>query len=751
MKRIVHMIGNAHIDPVWLWNWPAGVDEALASFRSAADRCDEFPEFIYTRGEAWLYEQVEKLDPVLFERIERLVQSGQWHITGGQYIQPDANLPSLRGWQRQLGRGQRYFKERFGVQPRVGYNVDSFGHPGTIPDIYAKCGYLGYVFHRPNEQQQSLPGQTFRWRGASGAEILGFRIAPSYVTRSDDLYGQIMLAAEGTNQALGHTMCFYGVGNHGGGPTKANIVYILEHQNAFDGLELRFSTPEAFFAAVAEKRDALPLVSGELQHTFPGCYSVMHDVKQAQRRGEQLLEQAEDFICAFGESAWSSAHRERLDYAWDDLLFTQFHDILAGTSVPSAWPSVRAMQGRAYIMGEELITEVSRRWSRTLPALNNQQIVVMNASSHPWEGCLEAEPFLDFDAWGERWLSTLDGAPVPYQRVQPEASIMLANRLLFPITVPAEGLTHLLVRDDTKPLQLIGTDLEVSETQLANSFVQLELGETGITQLSWRGKPLLAGGGVGLHLREDGSDTWTFHSDRFAERVSESFSAKGWVVEERGPLRARARLEGYLGRSLVRWTISLYREDPQVHLTLEVNFSERYKLLQLPIRLKETPESWVSAQAGGHVTRPASPTEWPVQAWSKLALSECDLALVTHDAYSLSLQEGCWQWTLLRSPLMAWGGSKPDIDTGHTHHTDQGPHRFDFVLYPGEALTVGALEVIASQAAHRPVVFDRYEGMQRPPWGNNVPRSLWTGAEQRARQDGRMTHLQDSNSKSVEE
>ena len=81
-RLVVHMIGNAHIDPVWLWGWQAGVDEALGSFRSAADRCDEFPEFIYTRGEAWLYQQIEKMDPGLFARVERLVEKGQWHISG---------------------------------------------------------------------------------------------------------------------------------------------------------------------------------------------------------------------------------------------------------------------------------------------------------------------------------------------------------------------------------------------------------------------------------------------------------------------------------------------------------------------------------------------------------------------------------------------------------------------------------------------------------------------------------------------
>ncbi|CAN5869496.1 hypothetical protein BH24DEI2_BH24DEI2_06750 [soil metagenome] len=751
MPLTVHMIGNAHIDPVWLWNWQAGVDEALATFRSAADRCDEYPEFVYTRGEAWLYEQVEKLDPQLFARVKALVARGQWHVTGGQYIQPDCNLPTLKGWRRQLEHGQRYFQERFGVKPTVGYNVDSFGHPATLPDIYAEYGYEGYVFHRPNAQQQVLPAQTFRWRGVAGGELVGFRISPAYVTRSDDLYGQIMLSVEDADADLGHTMCFYGVGNHGGGPTKANIEYILEHRVAFTELELRFSTPQAFFEAVKEKHSDLPVFENELQHTFPGCYSVMHDVKQAQRQGEHLLAQAESFIEVFGESERQEGQHTRLDAAWNDLLFTQFHDILAGASVSTAWPSVRALQGRARIMGEEILVETSRRYSRVLPAVDEQQLIIMNALSQPWEGFLEAEPFLDFDAWGERWLSTMDGVPVPHQRIQPEATILLSNRILFPASIPPEGVAQLLVRDDARPDLEPETDLGISQTELSNRYLQLALSPTGIGQLSYRGEALLAEGGIGLHLREDSTDTWTFHRDCFTEPVSERFSSDGWVVEETGPLRARARLEGRLGHSAVRWTVSLCRDAPRVFLSLEVTFSERFKLLQLPIHLRHMPETWTDAQAGGAVERQPSPVEWPLQNWSRLEFPNHTLALLSHDAYSLSLNETCWQWTLLRSPIMAWGGENPDVHVGRTHHSDQGEHRFEFVLELGETLDTEALAARAASMAHPPVIFDRYEGMQRPPWGNDVPRRLWTGAEQRARQDGQMMHLRDSDQKGVEE
>src|SRR5690606_13285288 len=165
-RLVVHMVGNAHIDPVWLWGWQAGVDEALASFRSAADRCDEYPEFVYTRGEAWLYRQVETLDSRLFERVRGLIGRGQWHVSGGQFLQPDVNGPTLSGLRRQVMHGRKYLESRFGVTSDVGYNLDSFGHPATLPDVLAELGYRAYCFHRPKPDQLELPGQAFRWRGS---------------------------------------------------------------------------------------------------------------------------------------------------------------------------------------------------------------------------------------------------------------------------------------------------------------------------------------------------------------------------------------------------------------------------------------------------------------------------------------------------------------------------------------------------------------------------------------------------------
>ncbi len=749
MKTIVHMIGNAHIDPVWLWPWQAGVDEALASFSSSAARCEEYPEFIYTRGESWLYQQVQKIDPALFRRVKRLVKKGQWHITGGQYIQPDTNHPNKAGWDQLLLHGCRYFEKEFGIRPKVAYNVDSFGHPATLPDILASHHYLGYVFHRPNPKQMVLPAQTFRWQGVGGKEVLAFHIRPAYVTRTDDLYGQIMISAESSDPGLGHTLCFYGVGNHGGGPTKANIEYILEHRNKFPGIELRFSTPQAFFEIVQRKRKSLPLMREELQHTFPGCYSVMHDIKQQQRHGENLLDQGRKTLVHFSLNAADQKKQQaRLDTAWDDLLFTQFHDILSGTSIPGAWSSVRAMQGRAQIMGEEIITEATRKWARAkLPKINHQQIALLNSDDAAWTGMAEAEPFLDFQLWGNRWVSDEKGHPVEFQCVHPEASIPFAHRMIFPITVPAQGHRLLLVRDDAPPApqkaaKRKAPPLSVSETHLANAFLRVELGPQGIAKIVHQGQSLLAPEGIRLHLRKDATDTWTMHTDQFTEEVTAVFEVEKWTVEETGPLRARVRGEGYLGHSRIRWTLSLHRDDADLEAEVEVLFAEKYTLLQMATHLAMPPKTWVDGLAGGEVERKPSASEWPVQGWSRVATGKTELAWLTQDAYSISLQEKVWQWTLLRSPRMAWAGTDSQVYTGHDYHTDQGLHFFRFRLCAGKKLTNESLHTWACHLVQKPIIFDLYEGMNRPAWGNCPPRHMWTDAETRALKDGRVPELQ---------
>ncbi|MFO1143554.1 MAG: hypothetical protein U1E59_14455 [Amaricoccus sp.] len=731
----VHMIANAHIDPVWLWPWQAGADEALATAASMADRCDECPDFVFTRGEAWLYQQAERVRPDLFKRIQLLVERGQWHVTGGQFIQPDLNLPTAAGLHRQIEHGQRYFRDRFGIAPTVGYNVDSFGHTASLPDILASHGYRAYVFRRPEQHQVPLPANVFTWQGVGGSRVTAFRIVPGYVANFADLGGQVRLAVESTDEALGHVMCFYGVGNHGGGPSKAMIEWILANRD-FDGHELVFSHPDAYFDAIAPHSGELPVVTTELQHCFPGCYSVMHDVKSAQRHGEELLVQAETATHALaGDAAEREAALARIDAAWPDLLFTEFHDILTGTSIPAAWESVRAMQGRARIAGEEVLYDLTRRWSyRTLPRVDAHQIVVLNTHEAPRHAFVEAEPYLDFDDWNDRWISDETGTPVAFQEVQP-GSNQLIPRILVEADVPAAGSRQFQVHAGPRPEAEVATDLAVIRDALSNGRVTVALRSGGLGAVALDGVELLDS--LRLQLRRDTTDTWTFHTDRWEEQGIATLAGDDWHVEETGPLRVRARLDGRLGTSRIRLTVSLCRGEPALHLGLEVNFDERHALLQMPMALAAPAERWTDGLAGACIERAPSAAEWPFLGWSRVRVAGTDVGLVTSDCYSHSLDGAFWTQTLLRSPRMAWGGGNPKTYAGRDQHSDQGVHRFAFTLGFGD-LPDAVMAQSLAQAAQPLVVFDRYEGMHRPGWGPVPPRGLWGPAMLRNVADGRI-------------
>ncbi|HLU83644.1 MAG TPA: hypothetical protein VKZ43_09600, partial [Trueperaceae bacterium] len=97
----MHMIGNAHIDPVWLWGWQEGFHEVIASFASALARLDESDDFTFVSSSAVFYAWVERHDPAMFERIKQRVAEGRWEIVGGWWLQPDCNIPSGESFVRQ--------------------------------------------------------------------------------------------------------------------------------------------------------------------------------------------------------------------------------------------------------------------------------------------------------------------------------------------------------------------------------------------------------------------------------------------------------------------------------------------------------------------------------------------------------------------------------------------------------------------------------------------------------------------------
>ena len=176
---------------------------------------------------------------------------------------------------------------------RAGYAPDSFGHNAGLPQILKLSAMDSYVFMRPGPHEKSLPGRLFWWQGPDGSRVLTHRILFEYTSWGDDLELHVERCAAELKAPVEELMCFYGVGNHGGGPTRTNIDSLHRLQARSDLPELVFSSPEGYFAAVTEQGWDLPVVEGELQHHASGCYAAHSGIKRWNRQSENLLLAAE--------------------------------------------------------------------------------------------------------------------------------------------------------------------------------------------------------------------------------------------------------------------------------------------------------------------------------------------------------------------------------------------------------------------------------------------------------------------------
>lgn len=332
-NQIIHLICNAHLDPVWLWQWEEGLNEALSTFRLACEYCEHDKDFIFCHNESLLYEWVEEHAPKLFKRIQRLVKAGKWHIEGGSFIQPDINMPSGESHIRQFITGKKFFQRAFGVNPTTAYNFDSFGQAEGYPQILKGCGFDSYIFCRPWEALVPLPAGPFLWQDRSCKGVVSWRGNISYTTRGD--MHQKLERDMPLYKDQKHILLLWGIGNHGGGGNHEDMKQVDDFCRKNHNCEFVHSTPENFFKTISTK-NKLPIVVGEMQKIFQGCYTSASRIKLAHRKTENLMFETERMAAMAWWLGKGKYPATELEKAWKDILFGEFHDILPGSMNESA-------------------------------------------------------------------------------------------------------------------------------------------------------------------------------------------------------------------------------------------------------------------------------------------------------------------------------------------------------------------------------------------------------------------------------
>ena len=708
MKRL-HMIGNSHIDPVWFWNWEEGMQEVKSTLLSALDRMNEYEDFRFTCTSQAFLRWIEEILPDKFEEIRKRVAEGRWELTGGWFIEPDCILPGGEAFVRQGLYSQRYFKEKFGKICRIGSNVDSFGHNHILPQILKKSGMDSYVYMRP---RHDLP--VFRWVSDDGSEVTAISLPSEYTAW---FYQQTKRNVDDTLKRTTDwesMVCCYGVGNHGGGPTKANIECVKTTMaEEYPEVDFVFSSYEDFLKEI--DKDALTEITGPFEKVNPGCYSADSAFKKLNRQAEKRLRDTDVFLSmARGMGRPVADKREALKDLWQLLLFNHFHDTMGGTAIkPARDEAIMQMSCVCAQAGIIKALAIQNIVNTTDTVGEGYPLFLFNTSDQPWHDYVTVE--LEWYNKNPLTLWNPEGQEIPYQRVHSEAKIRHVGiggrrRFVFLAEIPPMGYAvyRTLVQE---PTMVYNNGMELDDEEayvLENDYIKVifdrENGwltsclekETGFEALK---------GPMSLHIWADERDTWGHEQGKRFCELPEKFTLESIKKVESGKFRQTIRAIYTCGESRLTQLYTLYPNRKEVLIENRLCWVKPWTMLKMGFFTGVEANHTKAETSYGVLHREIKDTdEYYMHRFLDVANQEGGgLAIANDGKYAFNMADGRIQLTVARSTIYAQGQtSGPDWQNEYEtyEYTDLGEQTFLLTLMPHQApLENRALRTMAEKLA----------------------------------------------------
>ena len=693
MKKL-HLICNAHLDPVWMWSWDEGQSMALATYYSAAELLDEY-DYVFCHNELALYEYVETHDPKLFERIKKFVEEGKWHIMGGWYLQPDCNLPSGESFVRQILGGREYFLEKFGKAPKTAVNFDSFGHTRGLVQILKKCGQDSYICCRPMPELLKLEDNVFNWVGYDGSKIKAVRTNQFrlYTTRLGKAREDIeIFSKEWLKRDVG--MLLWGVGNHGGGASRKDLSDIAElAKEKASEYEIIHSTPEEYF------KECKPSFnwSKPLTPCLVKCYSSLSSIKQKHAELESKLFATERIAALAEKQCGIKYNFEPFDYAQKNLCEIEFHDVLSGTCGPDGEKdSLRKADAAIEMLNDEFMKSFFALTKDEKQAKDGEfPIFVFNPSPHKKEIVVEVEYLTEDSLVSDtEFLKTnvyMNGEPLPSQKIKELTNLnyQRRHRIAFKCTPTPMGITRFDFSLEKVPMKKLCEgegDIVISDDKKRVVISR----KTGLmTEYTVDGVNYLSGGAFEPYMYEDNADPWGFGLKSVGKNgkkiplsgcKSGSFEGlKSVRITEDGDVLTEVESLFERGASLLRIVYKIYKGLPYVDVNVNVLWNEKQKVLKLKIPAKGT--NLLAQTAYGTDKLSKDGQEHPMQRFVALENGEKCLAVFNNCTYSMSYANSSLLLTLLNGSAYAAHpiGERPLVDDSrYIHYIEEGRRNFEF-------------------------------------------------------------------------
>ncbi len=715
----VDLAGNAHIDAAWLWPRSETIDVVKRTFTTALQLMNEYPDYTFSQSAAQYTEWMADKYPDLNAQIKQRVKEGRWEIVGGMWVEPDLNIPDGESLVRQLLVGQREFKKEYGVEARIGWNPDSFGYNWQLPQIYKRSGLDYFLTQKMHwNDTNTLPFRLFWWESPDGSKVLTY-FPTDYVhdnvnpTRISADFAESAQRNPGTTEMLD----LYGIGDHGGGPTRAMLDQAdhwiaAEKKPETAAPEMKYGTAQHYFTNVEGKLSpdspvwnydsiakgytapkagadgamGVPTWKDELYFEYHrGIYTTQAAHKRDNRKTEAATLDAEK-LAAFAWLKGRAYPAQELTENWKKITFNQFHDLAAGSGIAVIYRDAQKDYTEVFHSDREISDGAEKTLAAGIDTRVKDGVPVMLVNTLAWPRTETVKLTVQMPDKTEG-VAVMDaaGKAVPMQVVTMDAATNTYT-VLARVSVPALGYNVLRVTHGGKKVSTEGVKVEdgTSAVTLDNGVVSLAIDKkTGcVTSLKTHGLETIAAGACGNQLQTFKDtpkqyDAWNIDPGTL-DKMTPIEGVDSVALVDRGALRAAVRVARTWQSSKFVQELSLDEGADFVEVANDVDWHETHVLLKAAFPLAATSGKASYEIPYGSIERTTkrdnswekAQFEVPALRWADLGDDKQGLSVLNDSKYGYDAVGNLLRLTLLRSPT--W----PDPDA------DRGTQHFTYAMYP---------------------------------------------------------------------
>jgi alpha-mannosidase len=676
----------------------------------------KYPEYRFVLDQMCYVRPFVERYPAEVPALREFLSQGRLQIAGGTDTMHDNNVPCGESIVRQYLLGKSYFRDALGYDVTTGWGLDTFGHNAQMPQILKLAGMKSYWF------QRGVPGidtpSEFLWQGIDGTRIPAFWLPIGYgalheipsnlaafTALVEGRFDMLSPFSRGTDRVL---MAGADVWE----PEEALPLMVQKFNASGDApFTLRLAVPADFEAAVA-KRTGGPVVSGELNPVFQGIYSSRIEVKQAMRNSERLLTTAEK-LSVIAAALGAPAMRDRIEAAWEPVLFNQAHDLSSGVMVDKVYDDSMQRYHQAQYLGEELVrANMEYIAKRVDTSGEGVPVAVFNTLSWPRTDIAEVD--ISFSDPGVTHFGLRDsgGNAVPVQVLSElrndDNGIRQAHIAFIARDVPAFGYAIYdavpnIAGPATRPAsshRSMHEDEGTIENQFYRASFDLWTGAMTSLVMTENNWETLARPGNVVAREHDGGDFWELYGTLNGGRLtamkkeippprpaytewSNDFVG-GSGVASGGPVFSEFRITHPFGKNQFGTRVRLYNGFQRIDISTDlVNQEEfvRYRVVFPTSIVKGTATEEIPFGAIGRPER----REFPAQNWSDWSDGTKGFALLNRGLPGNNISSGEMMLSLMRSARLISYGFIGGLEPGVGSDTGLGIGRkytLDYALMP---------------------------------------------------------------------